>query len=245
MFEHLRTCVHCRKEHQQVMLGRTLAGFLEPTSAPDSLWENVVAALDKPDWRSPIPNSWRWRSLALAPRVWVALVLIGLVGFVMWQYSRHRQGVNADLDPYLQRVQLSTDDQESAAISSPLPGFVIASEGTDTQAYQQWDVSPLTGYRLSTRRTYKRGDLAVSQLVYSRGDDAFSVFVAPTAVQFSFGKRDIETVSISGINCRRVACPRTSMILFASDHYRWVLVSKTKDTNRLALIMNHFLGVRG
>ncbi len=237
--EHLPHCVYCEKVYRQVRLGVGLAGLLKPVPAPDSLWKGIEAALDAtPQPLQHFSNSWRRRSRTLAALAWASLALT-VISFIGSQYNS-RGHISADLDPYLQRLQHSASGEIPEAISSPPPGFSLASDRIDTKD-QQWNGSPLAGYSLSIWRTYKARNLAVHQLVYSRGSEIFTVFVAPNSIKFNLGDREIQKATISGITCHRIACPQTSLILFGNRRYRCLLVSRSHDTNELAAIMNYFV----
>jgi FecR protein/Putative zinc-finger len=71
--EHLRTCVRCREEAEQVRSGMTIIKSLESVEAPDELWSSIEAGLQ------PVPKRPRWQWV-LTP----AVVLI-LAGIVWWR----------------------------------------------------------------------------------------------------------------------------------------------------------------
>ena len=47
--EHLLLCDDCRREHDEIKLGTSLAGSLKQADAPDAMWTNIRAALDRRD----------------------------------------------------------------------------------------------------------------------------------------------------------------------------------------------------
>src|ERR1700744_4017307 len=71
--EHLRTCVRCREESEQVRSGMTIMKSLETVAAPDEIWSSVEAGFQ------PAPKRPRWQWV-LAPAV--ALIL---AGFLWWR----------------------------------------------------------------------------------------------------------------------------------------------------------------
>lgn len=72
--EHLRTCVRCREESEQVGSGMTIMKSLEFIEAPDEIWSSIEAGL-QPARKRP---RWQW---LLAPSV--VLILVGL----LWWHS--------------------------------------------------------------------------------------------------------------------------------------------------------------
>ena len=75
---HLETCARCRKELEQVQIGRDLLRNLRPATAPAGLWQSIEeAAYDNP--RSSTGRFWTWR---LATAAMVAALVWG--GYAVW-----------------------------------------------------------------------------------------------------------------------------------------------------------------
>jgi hypothetical protein len=89
--EHIISCVRCRTKFEEIKLGIKLAEQVPQVSAPDSLWQELEASLDRqntPERTSSMP-SWRFR-LAVA----AALVMVFSVGG-WWLYKRGSQQTSA------------------------------------------------------------------------------------------------------------------------------------------------------
>lgn len=252
--EHLRTCARCQKEHEEIKLGISLAQHLARLPAPHSLWAEIDVALKAAERREeirglsaqpvrPKSSSGRPGLLPLLASVAIAILFIG--GVFWWQQARRTAlPVQANLDGYLQRVENSGPGKSYAAILSTPSQFAAADRLVALRAAkvdQVAGVAPLPGYELLAYRIQKTAGLNVVQLVYGQGQDAFSVFVAPQAVTFLFGKRNITDTHIQGIVCRQVDCPRTSTIWFGAGGFHCVLVSKLTDTNNVAAIIRYFI----
>jgi hypothetical protein len=86
--EHLLSCRSCRDEFEQIKLGVSLANHLPLVSAPESMWSEIEALLDK----EPIAaasqyfsrSSTKWLGLAAAA---ATLILVG-ISVVFYYYSR-------------------------------------------------------------------------------------------------------------------------------------------------------------
>lgn len=50
--EHLIGCERCRKKYDEIKLGVALAAHLTPVTVPESIWEDIEAALDRKDAKS-------------------------------------------------------------------------------------------------------------------------------------------------------------------------------------------------
>ncbi len=72
--EHLRTCLRCREESEQVGSGMTIMKSLESVAAPDEIWSAIEAGFQP----ASKPRRWQW---VVAPTV--VLILAGIV----WWHS--------------------------------------------------------------------------------------------------------------------------------------------------------------
>ena len=98
-------------------------------------------------------------------------------------------------------------------------------------------IPPLPGYKLVDHRMDTVRGQDVAQLVYGRGQERFSVFVAPDLVRFGLGKRDLADTTVGGIHGRRVDCPRTSTFWFGAGGLHCLLVAKIADPEEVAQII--------
>lgn len=86
--QHLEVCEPCRREHEHIRVAVDLASQIRLRSAPDSLWEGVVRALDRSqaalpgESTSPARLGWPHWAVALA-----TLLLVSLLGS-SWYYWR-------------------------------------------------------------------------------------------------------------------------------------------------------------
>lgn len=88
--EHLIHCLRCRAECEEVRFGARLAAQLPLLSAPDSLWIEIEAALDRNGRTAPVSSSPRLTPFLLRPRfAFAALALAGLVVIVALLMMNH------------------------------------------------------------------------------------------------------------------------------------------------------------
>src|SRR2546430_2148318 len=82
--EHLIGCTRCRSEFEEVKLGVKFAEQLPLVSAPDSLWQEVEALLDRNGRSIVRSRQWSLKSLITQPRFAVpAFVALLCVAFVI------------------------------------------------------------------------------------------------------------------------------------------------------------------
>jgi anti-sigma factor RsiW len=242
--EHLRVCRRCHKEYEQVSRGVFLARHLSRPARSTLSWSEVERAItdghDRTgqqvfDTTGRISSSW------LGPTIFAATCLtLVLIGSFLFRSRRH--GVN--LDTYLSRVETAASGHSGEAILAAPPGFRAADEQTALRAAGVERVAaqpPLAGYSLVQQSVLRMGSEDAAQLGYGNGSEFFSVFVAPRKVPFSFGKREIESVELYGIQCNEVSCPRTSTVLFSAKRFHCVLVARSQDKKTLATIVRYFL----
>ena len=88
--EHLIGCPRCRAEFEEIKFGARLAEQLPLMPAPDSLWREIEAALDRNGRTAPVPGRRRVIPFLLQPRfALAALVLVGLVVAIAALWLRH------------------------------------------------------------------------------------------------------------------------------------------------------------
>ena len=243
--EHLRVCRRCRKEYGQVSRGVFLARHLSRPAGSTLSWSEVERAmadgLDRTgheafDSTRRVSSSW------VGPGVFaVACLTLVLIGSFLYR-SRHHSSIN--LDPYLSRVETPASAHPGEAILAAPPGFQAADEQAALRAAGVERVAaepPLAGYNLVRQYVLRVDNDEAVQLGYGNGSEVFSVFVAPRKVPFAFGKREIESVELNGIQCNEVTCPRTSTVLFSAKRFHCVLVTRSKDKQTLAAIVRYFL----
>lgn len=78
--EHLIGCLRCRAEFEEIKFGASLAEQLPLSPAPDSLWREIEAAIDRDGRTAPVPSRRRFNPFLMQPRfALAALALVGLV----------------------------------------------------------------------------------------------------------------------------------------------------------------------
>jgi hypothetical protein len=89
--EHLLACKRCRKEHDEIKLGVTLAKSLPQFVAPESLWgeiENLLEAQTQLPQTKPTQHwfsfNFTWQKLVIAS----AVLLVFFVGASVWLYQQ-------------------------------------------------------------------------------------------------------------------------------------------------------------
>ena len=103
------------------------------------------------------------------------------------------------------------------------------------------DELPLKGVPLTAQLVRSVDHKDVAQLVYANEETAFSVFIAPASVAFSFGDRQINEWQVEGIPCRKVECSNTATFWFGAGGFHCVLVSQLKDAEKNAAIIRYFV----
>ncbi len=80
--EHVLYCSKCRSEHDEIKLGADFAQNLKQASAPDKVWKDIVAVLDKNYILKARPNTnlfqWKKLSLGFVSIVTVLSVTLGI-----------------------------------------------------------------------------------------------------------------------------------------------------------------------
>jgi anti-sigma factor RsiW len=239
---HLHICDKCRKASEEIRTGAEFAEMLARQSLPEETWQDIRQELLSSNPASPVrlrltrPN--RKPLFAFAGAVCVAAIV--------WLVFYFDLTGSADiaLNHYLDLVERSSF-QESLQLASPAveqfqrsnPQRAIAVAGV---AHVSQTV-PLTDFRLSEQfiKTVKGQD--VVQLVYSKGSESFTVFVAPNPVDFGFDHRKVEPVRIGEIECRKVESPATSTYWFGAGDFQCVLVSQLEDQEKNAEIIRYFV----
>jgi hypothetical protein len=261
---HVRECARCRIEYERIRLGVDLAENIGTVAAPESLWSEIEAALDDPaklPAAEPRASVWDWRGLRPAwPTVAAAMATL-VLGLWMGQAMLPRprgpfigepdqvrilrpqpQPMMVNLASYVDPVQAAPRTESIRAITSAPPEF----QPCETERLAGLGLSrvleerPLPGFELLEQRIHDYRGLPVTQFVYSSEGQAFSVFVAPRQVRFSFGDEYLKDATVGGIRCRQVDCPYQRTYEFEGAN-RFVLVSKALDEQRSAQVMRYFL----
>jgi len=267
--DHLRNCESCRREYDEVRFGAALATQLSRASAPAGLWSSIeqrwaerttvaLPAAEKPRWQTI-----RRPALAMAFSVLgLGLGVIALTRFGLLHRSArpsHASRPSAvggsritpavssphlDLGPFLDPLGAASPEQSYRLISTAYPSFVTIDRQEALRAAglsALVKVSPLPGYKLMTYRVSKAGDCRVVQLVYAKGKETFSVFVAPRELEFSYGKETCLNTKVRGIPCQRIDCPQQESYVFGEGRFRCALVSKSLSAEKVARVMRYFI----
>jgi len=268
--EHLKDCESCSKEYDEVRFGAALARHLARASAPEGLWSSIERRWEETPVVSSAKGQPFWLAIR-RPRLAAAGVVLALgLGVVAATLVRigllHRanrpSGVamgtsvggprttpavtstQFDLGAYLEPLRAASPEQSYRLISAVSPGFVTldkqeALRNAGLSALQK--ESPLPGYRLLAYRASKVGESRVVQLVYGKGNEAFSVFVAPRQLRFSYGKETCVVAKVLGIRCQKVDCPFQKSYVFGEGRFRCALVSKSLSAEQAAAVMGYFI----
>jgi hypothetical protein len=88
--EHLIGCLRCRADFEEIKFGARLASQLPLIPAPDSLWREIEAVLDRNDRTAPVHSRRRVNPFLMQPRfAMAALVLVGLGVAIAALWLRH------------------------------------------------------------------------------------------------------------------------------------------------------------
>ena len=260
---HVRECVRCRMEYERVRLGVDLAEQIGTVPAPESLWSGIEAALDNPAQlpaaEPPRSGIWKWlgfRNAWPAMAAACATLVLGLwMGHSLTNPPPDGGSVAGggpellaplpqfSLASYVDPVQAAPRAESIRAITTAPPEFQPCEKErlTSLGLARVLEERPLPGFDLLEQRIHDYRGKPVTQFVYSSEDgQAFSVFVAPRQVRFSFGDEYMTEATVGGIRCRKVDCPYQRTYEFEGAN-RFVLVSKALDEERSAAIMRYFL----
>jgi Putative zinc-finger len=247
---HLEQCQRCRRWHAKTASIVELLGYLERIRAPVLLWDDIERRRSRP---APLPvpqtSTSAWLQRRRGPIAAVAALLMGMAALEtlrVTQESPGRAGISDELDlgSYLHPVQAALPAASYRVLARAAPGFdsrerddALPASGLRSVP----DASPLAGYHLQAQHIGSVGAHRVVQLIYGNGNEAFSVFVAPAAVRFRFGSQDAFDTVVQGIRCVKVDCPKQQTYAFQEGSYQWVLVSKSLDPARAAIVMRYFI----
>ena len=267
--EHLKGCESCGREYDEVRFGASLAAHLARTSAPEGLWSSIErrsaertrvawSAREQPRWLTVRRSRLAAAGAVLALGVGVvALTRFGLLHHAT-SASRTSMGTAVggptstpaaasalfDLGAYLEPLKAAAPEQSYRLVSTASPGFVTVDKQealriAGLNALEK--MSPLPGYRLLAYRASKVGKCQVVQLVYGKGKEAFSVFVAPRQLKFSYGRETCVDTKVLGIRCQKVDCPSQESYVFGEGRFRCALVSKSLSAEQAAAVMHYFI----
>jgi len=267
--EHLEHCKSCGKEYDEVRFGAALASHLGRASAPEGLWSSIERRWERTPFGSsakqPFWLTIRPAWLAAGGAVFalgLGVVALTLTRFGVLHRANRPSGISMgtsvggprttpavastqfDLGAYLEPLRTASPAQSYRLISAPSPGFVtldnqeaLRSAGINALEKE----SPLPGYRLLAYRGSRVGESRVVQLVYGKGNEAFSVFVAPRRLRFSYGKENCVVAKVLGIRCQKVDCPFQKSYVFGEGRFHCALVSKWLSTEQAAAVMRYFI----
>ena len=267
--EHLRHCESCRKEYDEVRFGAALARHLGRASAPEGLWSSIERRWERTPFGSSAKQPF-WlviRRPRLAAAEAILALSLGVVALTLTRFGvLHRanrpSGISMgtsvggawttpavastqfDLGAYLEPLRTASPEQSYRLISARSPGFVALDkqEALRTAGVNALEKeSPLPGYRLLAYRGSRVGESRVVQLVYGKGNEAFSVFVAPRRLRFSYGKENCVVAKVLGIRCQKVDCPFQRSYVFGEGRFHCALVSKWLSTEQAAAVMRYFI----
>lgn len=243
---HLEECARCTSRYEEIKRGVFLASHLGRIPPPSSMWDELEAVLLDPG--SKLSKSKRRKPLVrrrpFSVLIPASLIFIASMVVLIWHFLFLPQAVaQVSLDTFLGAIESHPKDTLVVLSEAPT-GFKDTDEQTALAAAGLDRVSkeiPLEGYKLVSHRLKRVDRRTAAQLVYQKGDRAFSVFVVTQPAEFSFGHRDVKTAEVDGIFCRQVDCPRTSTLLFGAGRFLCVLVTKSKDAGELTAIVHYFV----
>jgi hypothetical protein len=267
--EHLEHCKSCGKEYDEVRFGAALASHLGRASAPEGLWSSIERRWERTPFGSsakqPFWLTIRPAWLAAGGAVFalgLGVVALTLTRFGLLHRANRASGISMgnsvggprttpavastqfDLGAYLEPLRTASPEQSYRLISAPSPGFVTLDkqEALRTAGINAVEKElPLPGYRLLAYRGSRVGESRVVQLVYGKGNEAFSVFVAPRRLRFSYGKENCVVAKVLGIRCQKVDCPFQRSYVFGEGRFHCALVSKWLSTEQAAAVMRYFI----
>ena len=244
---HIRKCDRCWATYKEILHGANMAGQVRTLQPPDDLWQEIeqdIKALNSTvSKRSIIPqkitSSW-------LPQLAGAVAVVLVLSISWWSVDRGilKMSPEVALSNFLEYIEKST---ESKAISLAAEIFTEFQSADRQKAFEAAGVAhigdklPIEGVPLTAQLVQSIADQDVAQLVYANEESAFSVFIAPASVDFSFGDRQINEWQVEEIPCRKVESSNTSTFWFGAGGFHCVLVSQLKDEGKNAAIIRYFV----
>jgi hypothetical protein len=243
---HLERCQRCRRQHETTASVVELLGHLDRIRAPALTWDDIEKRRSRP---APETSASMWLQRRRGPIAAVAALMVGIAALETLRVAQESPGGagisdELDLGAYLHPVQAALPGAGYRELTRAAPGFAQRERDDSLPASELRsvpDASPLAGYQLRAQHVGSVGAQRVVQLIYDNGSDAFSVFVAPARVRFRFGSNDAFNTVVQGIQCSKVDCPKQQTYAFHEGNYQWVLVSKSLDPARAAIVMRYFI----
>ncbi len=244
---HLRKCDKCWAAYKEILHGAEMAGQVRPLQPPDDLWQEIekgIKALNSTvSKKAFIPEK---VTSAWVPRFAGAMAVVLVLIISWWSVDRGilKMSPEVALSNYLEYIEKSS---ESKAISLAAEIFREFRNADRQRAFEAAGVAhvgdklPLAGVPLTAQLVQSVDNKDVAQLVYANEETAFSVFIAPASMAFSFGDRQINDWQMEEIPCRKVASSNTATFWFGAGGFHCVLVSQLKDEGKNAAIIRYFV----
>jgi len=244
---HLRKCDKCWAAYKEILHGVEMAGQARPLQPPDDLWQEIekgIKALNSTvSKKAFIPEK---VTSAWVPRFASAMAVVFVLIISWWSVDRGilKMSPEVALSNFLEYIENST---ESKAVSLAAEVFKEFQSADRQRAFAAAGVAhvsdelPLEEIPLTAQLVQSIDNKDVAQLVYANEEIAFSVFIAPASVDFSFGDRKINDWKMEEIPCRKVESSNTSTFWFGAGGFHCVLVSQLKDAGKNAAIIRYFV----
>lgn len=106
--EHILQCADCRREHDEIKLGATLANHLKRADAPANLWNKIENALDgEPESRASLfPQSSFFGSRGFAATTAGLLIISGLLAAIYFGLVKNESPETVKNEPPIQNANI-------------------------------------------------------------------------------------------------------------------------------------------
>jgi hypothetical protein len=216
---HLRACDACAVRYVE----RVVHAAPLVNAAPDDIWPAIQARLESRVSQHP-------RRVAVSRRAWAQIAALAAicVAFVIafagrWLIDqRHVSEVTLDLGRYISSLEATSATPTSENVQRVLPAFV---EYDRSAALRDTGLRPqVEEYHLAAQRVLHTHDVAIVELVYESGQDAFLMFVAPRGVTVSFDGYHLVDADLYRLPCRRVVCPRQDIFWSTIGERQYIFI---------------------
>lgn len=253
---HLNSCEKCKNEYDSFQRGVNVLYNIDDVHTPPELWQRIENELQNSKVQRASKNNKHIKNLFFSDDFYqkyrLALsISFAVLVFVVLILFMHPQQFEAntviDLETYLDTIEsIDLEVEGYDAFYLSVSGFT-AVDRAEILRLIDFEIEefrlPSGIFKLveSSRKSSKKHE--VYHLVYSDEQSAFSVFVAPQSIGYSFGNREITGGSIRGIQCKIVDCPNLSTVLFDANGKHIVIVSKESDTEFIYPIIERFRSI--
>jgi anti-sigma factor RsiW len=235
---HLEKCPACRRRHDRIAAGARWAEILPSAPAPDQL----LGQIERRFW-TPEPAAGWGRRLS-AKRLGWALAATAVVAILLAILEGGRsKTASLELRGYFAEVAQARAARLAPTIAAAPSGFTSVPKA---HAFRQAGLElappgqPLQGFDLVAHRARPMLGADATELVYSGGGEAFSLFVAPKSMPLRPAAADLAETRVGGSLCHKLEPSCATVVWFSGGRFQCVLVSTFDDPRKISAVIDYF-----